>query len=59
MDLYYSVDRLLPDRPGSCVGDNFGIARLYGLEDAWCEADSGHRAMAAEMLEECTRIASA
>src|SRR5258705_123521 len=37
IEVYHCVDRLLPDLPGAYVGDNFGIARLYGLEDAWCE----------------------
>jgi hypothetical protein len=54
--LYQKIENLLP-KPSRYVGDTFGIAKLYGLEDAWCDSPSERSTLEAELREECARIA--
>ena len=56
VSLYHKVENLLPP-PNQYVGDTLGIARLYGLEDAWCESWSERSVLEAELREECARLA--
>jgi hypothetical protein len=56
VQLYYRIEHLLPP-PERYVGDTFGIAKLYGLEDAWSDTWSDHSVLEAELREECARLA--
>jgi hypothetical protein len=56
VQLYYKIENLLPP-PDRYVGDSFGISRLYGLEDAWCDSWSDRSVLEAELREECARLA--
>jgi hypothetical protein len=55
--LYHEIENLLPRSPNRYIGDTFGIARLYGLEDAWWDSGSERRVLEAELREECARLA--
>lgn len=54
--LYQKIENLLP-QPNRYVGDTFGIAKLYGLEDAWCDSPSERSSLEAELHQECARVA--
>jgi hypothetical protein len=54
--LFRKIEKLLPP-PTRYVGDAFGIARIYGLEDAWCDSPSERSVLEAELREECARLA--
>jgi hypothetical protein len=57
LGLFHKIESLLPPSPNRCATDTFGIARLYVLEDAWCESWSERSVLEAELREECARLA--